>query len=173
MTPTPDSVAVIVAEMRAWSAPGVTKWADRLEALTPSAQAAEGALLHEPGPITAGCYCKPGQCAAPTVMGRQTACRDPAKAKALTTPPQAEQLPPLPSAAYRMPSGNPEWWVSRIAARFRPASEALDDAPVAWSRSGLIHDDDGRAIGTDEPEISWGPEAPDDEGWWPMYGGPK
>lgn len=43
-------------------------------------------LLRKPGPLPDGCYCKPGQCAAPVVMGRQTACRDPQKAAAQLAP---------------------------------------------------------------------------------------
>jgi hypothetical protein len=31
-------------------------------------------------PLPDGCYCKPGKCAAPVIMGRQTPCRDPQKA---------------------------------------------------------------------------------------------
>jgi hypothetical protein len=42
---------------------------------------ARGSLLRNAGPLPSGCYCKPGKCAAPVVMGRQTACRDPAKAQ--------------------------------------------------------------------------------------------
>lgn len=30
-------------------------------------------------PLPPGCYCKPGRCAAPVIMGRQTPCRDPEK----------------------------------------------------------------------------------------------
>jgi len=42
--------------------------------------------------------------------------------------------------------------------------------PVAWSRQEFIHDDDGYSIGTDEPELHWGKEPPDDEGGWhPLY----
>lgn len=43
--------------------------------------------------------------------------------------------------------------------------------PVAWSRTGTIHDDDGRPIGEDEIEVHWGSEAPD-EGWSPLYDAP-
>lgn len=45
-------------------------------------------LLRKPGPLPSGCYCKPGKCMAPRVMGRQTQCRDPDKAAgdAATTP---------------------------------------------------------------------------------------
>jgi hypothetical protein len=30
-------------------------------------------------PLPPGCHCKPGQCMAPRIMGRQTPCRDPEK----------------------------------------------------------------------------------------------
>jgi hypothetical protein len=42
-----------------------------------------GSLLHKIGdPLPAGCYCNPGECMAPTIMGRQMPCRDPQKAAA-------------------------------------------------------------------------------------------
>jgi len=41
-------------------------------------------------PLPKGCYCKPGKCAAPVIMGRQTPCRDPAKAAGQPSP-AAEQ----------------------------------------------------------------------------------
>jgi len=41
--------------------------------------------------------------------------------------------------------------------------------PVAWCRASFIEDDDGRQIGTDEPEIAWGKEPPDESGWSPLY----
>gem|GEM_PF-6100904 len=37
-------------------------------------------LLKPAGHIQTGCYCKPGRCMAPVVMGRQTKCLDPNKA---------------------------------------------------------------------------------------------
>jgi hypothetical protein len=38
-------------------------------------------LLHQPNePLPEGCYCQPGRCMAPVIMGRQTPCRDPIKA---------------------------------------------------------------------------------------------
>lgn len=46
----------------------------------PAAEQGDSSLLRKPGPLPAGCYCKPGRCMAPVVMGRQTACRDQAKA---------------------------------------------------------------------------------------------
>jgi hypothetical protein len=33
-------------------------------------------------PLPPGCYCQPGRCMAPVVMGRQMPCRDPQKAAA-------------------------------------------------------------------------------------------
>jgi hypothetical protein len=39
-------------------------------------------LIHNPDdPLPSGCYCKPGHCMAPKIMGVQTPCRDPKKAK--------------------------------------------------------------------------------------------
>lgn len=37
-------------------------------------------------PLPPGCYCKPGECAAPRIMGRQTPCRDPQKRDAARLP---------------------------------------------------------------------------------------
>ena len=34
-------------------------------------------------PLPPGCYCEPGKCSAPKIMGRQTACRDPEKASGI------------------------------------------------------------------------------------------
>ena len=53
--------------------------------------------------------------------------------------------------------------------------EALEtkDEPVAWSRASFIEDDDGRSIGTDDPELAWGKEPPDEFGWWPLYTTPQ
>lgn len=34
-------------------------------------------------PLSPGCYCEPGKCAAPKIMGRQTPCRDPEKASGI------------------------------------------------------------------------------------------
>jgi hypothetical protein len=40
-----------------------------------------GPLLRKPNsPLPDGCYCKPGRCMAPKVMGMQQPCRDPQKA---------------------------------------------------------------------------------------------
>jgi len=65
------------------------KWITRMgdearAALVGSGKTAESkSLLHSPNdPPPAGCYCKPGQCMAPVIMGRQMPCRDPEKAKA-------------------------------------------------------------------------------------------
>lgn len=55
--------------------------------------------------------------------------------------------------------------VEHAAANVQPKG-----TPVAWSRQQLIHDDAGYSIGTDEPELHWGKEPPDDEaGWHPLY----
>jgi hypothetical protein len=53
--------------------------------------------------------------------------------------------------------------------RLKVAQPAPVQEPVAWSRASFIEDDDGRQIGTDEPEISWGKEPPDEFGWSPLY----
>lgn len=51
-----------------------------------------------------------------------------------------------------------------------PANVQPKGIPVAWSRQQFIHDDDGYSIGTDEPELHWGKEPPDDEtSWHPLY----
>ena len=49
----------------------------------------------------------------------------------------------------------------------------IKDEPVAWSRASFIEDDDGRSIGTDDPELAWGKEPPDEFGWWPLYTTPQ
>lgn len=39
-------------------------------------------LLHKPrDPLPEGCYCEPGKCMAPVIMGRQMPCRDRQKAQ--------------------------------------------------------------------------------------------
>jgi hypothetical protein len=43
-------------------------------------QVGESLLRSDSEALPAGCYCKPGQCMAPTIMGRQQPCRDPEKA---------------------------------------------------------------------------------------------
>lgn len=66
---------------------GEGPWACYYGCQKPQPEAKAGAsLLRKPGPLPDGCYCKPGQCAAPVVMGRQTACRDPQKAAAQLAP---------------------------------------------------------------------------------------
>jgi hypothetical protein len=56
-----------------------------------------------------------------------------------------------------------------------PPSVAVAQEAVAWTRTDAICDEEGRAIGTDEPRIVWGSEHPDPDGetWWPLYGGPR
>jgi hypothetical protein len=50
--------------------------------------AAKGSLLRDANePPPPGCYCKPGQCMAPTIMGRQMPCRDLLKAASATVLP--------------------------------------------------------------------------------------
>lgn len=46
------------------------------------------------------------------------------------------------------------------------------EGAVAWSRSRTINNAEGYAIGTDEPELAWGKEPPDDAGWSPLYTSP-
>lgn len=53
-------------------------------ALRPTASGSVGKSLLRPAinattPLPPGCYCEPGKCAAPRIMGRQTPCRDPEK----------------------------------------------------------------------------------------------
>lgn len=50
------------------------------KAMRNSSRGDASSLLRKPGPLPSGCYCKPGKCAAPVILGRQTACRDPKKA---------------------------------------------------------------------------------------------
>jgi hypothetical protein len=45
-------------------------------------------------PLPPGCYCEPGKCAAPRIMGRQTPCRDPLKRDALQGKPEAAKGEP-------------------------------------------------------------------------------
>lgn len=44
-------------------------------------QSGASLLCKANAPLPEGCYCKPGECSAPVIMGRQTPCRDPQKAK--------------------------------------------------------------------------------------------
>ena len=53
----------------------------------------------------------------------------------------------------------------------QPKQEQVE--PVAWSRASFIEDDYGRSIGTDDPELAWGKEPPDEFGWWPLYTTPQ
>lgn len=48
-------------------------------------------------------------------------------------------------------------------------AERSSGVPVAWSRSRTIDNAEGSPIGTDEPELAWGKEPPDDTGWSPLY----
>lgn len=49
----------------------------------PPASPQAGSLLRPVNePLPAGCYCQPGRCMAPVIMGRQMPCRDPEKAAA-------------------------------------------------------------------------------------------
>ncbi|MES3028552.1 MAG: hypothetical protein V4820_11940 [Pseudomonadota bacterium] len=46
----------------------------------------------------------------------------------------------------------------------------LPTGPVAWARSTVIRDRDGYSIGSDEPEVHWGPTYPEDEtDWFPLF----
>jgi hypothetical protein len=76
-----------VCHMRDDSEPEDLTCADVLERLlnrtTTAAQpeqVRESLLRPASEALLAGCYCKPGKCMAPTIMGRQQPCRDPAKA---------------------------------------------------------------------------------------------
>ncbi len=62
----------------------VTAMDDAVQALgQPPTATVMPSLLRKPKDAPGGCYCKPGQCGAPVIMGRQMACRDPEKARAL------------------------------------------------------------------------------------------
>jgi hypothetical protein len=50
------------------------------KALRPSTAVGASLLRSVNEPLPPGCYCKPGQCMAPKIMGRQMPCRDPQKA---------------------------------------------------------------------------------------------
>lgn len=41
--------------------------------------------------------------------------------------------------------------------------------PVAWMKNQFITDDAGFNIGTDDPEVHFGKDCPEDSGWWPVY----
>jgi hypothetical protein len=47
-----------------------------------------------------------------------------------------------------------------------------NEEPVAWSIARVIEDDDGRPIGQDEPEVVWGRDRPDEDGFTPLYARP-
>jgi len=47
-----------------------------------------------------------------------------------------------------------------------------NEEPVAWSIARVIEDDDGRPIGQDEPEVVWGRDRPDEDGFTPLYAHP-
>jgi len=51
----------------------------------PAASGVDSLLRKAGDPLPDGCYCKPGQCMAPTIMGRQFPCRDPQKAALQST----------------------------------------------------------------------------------------
>lgn len=94
---------------------------------------------------------------------------------------------PLPTPAHGGPDGTGSYFDSYSAAQMTDlkidaaalaaASEGEQPAqgeqkPVAWGQNRFIHDDDGYAIGTDEPELVWSNERPDDDGWFPLYATP-
>jgi hypothetical protein len=47
-----------------------------------------------------------------------------------------------------------------------------NEEPVAWSIARVIEDDDGRPIGQDEPEVVWGRDRPEEDGFTPLYARP-
>lgn len=54
-------------------------------------------------------------------------------------------------------------------------AQAVLEQPIGWAKFGFIRDSEGRDIGMDEPEVSWGPDCPDDESrdpWLPLYAKP-
>jgi hypothetical protein len=75
----------------------------------------------------------------------------------------------IPDDVAEVADGNEEM-LARIAELVRRSPNAR---PVAWALDGLIRDDDGTPIGTDETRIRWQAECPDhSEGWMPLYNGP-
>lgn len=71
---------------------GLRKRAEKAEArvkeLESTSTARMGKSLLRPAisadnPLSPGCYCEPGKCAAPKIMGRQTPCRDPEKSSGI------------------------------------------------------------------------------------------
>jgi hypothetical protein len=57
-----------------------------------------------------------------------------------------------------------------LARRRSEQATASQQKPLAWGRRRFITDRDGRPIGTDDPELEWGSEPPDESGWFPLYG---
>lgn len=69
-------------------------------ALSPEPGAVAGSLLRSANdPPPSKCYCKPGHCMAPVIMGRQMPCLDPAKAAGNVTEPA--QCPSCPHPAHQ------------------------------------------------------------------------
>lgn len=56
---------------------GAEKW--KVRSATLDAQSLLRPAISAANPLPPGCHCKPGQCMAPRIMGRQTPCRDPEK----------------------------------------------------------------------------------------------
>lgn len=85
------------------------------------------------------------------------------------------------ASIYITPDGQREvddWRVELPAGRNllytapQPRREPEQSEPIGWARNQTIDDDNGCPIGSDEPEIHWGKEKPDECGWWPLFAAP-
>jgi len=79
---------VFTKPIRQWHALAV---AAELNRRTPEPGQPEAALRKANEPLPKGCYCEPGKCMAPMIMGVQQPCRDPQKAAGVVPPSQPEQ----------------------------------------------------------------------------------
>ncbi len=83
-----------------------------------------------------------------------------------------------PHIVYTVPKPQPQQEAVALAEQyarshakflFKAPQPQPEQEPVAWSRTSFIEDDEGRRIGTDEPEVVWSKEPPDEYGWSPLY----
>lgn len=63
-------------------------------------------------PLPEGCFCRPGQCAAPRIMGRQMPCRDPQKAQQKAEPAPEPEPEPEPRIHCKVRFQGTEYWLS-------------------------------------------------------------
>jgi hypothetical protein len=73
-------IAALSAPRTAAQDAAAARIAELEKALRPSTAVGASLLRSVNEPLPPGCYCKPGQCMAPKIMGRQMPCRDPQKA---------------------------------------------------------------------------------------------